>query len=120
MFVGVVVEDRVLMLYRGDELGFSWLYGSCFMACSHCTEGGPGPGTGPGTGRMGYYILCCTVHTALGTGTGTGPGPGPGPGNCTMGCGPIFPYLICVPVMRCNHIQLLCSYIMPFSIVVCS
>ena len=30
-------------------------------------------------------LLCCTVHTALGT------GPGTGPGNCTMGCGPIFP-----------------------------
>ena len=28
---------------------------------SHCTE--PGPGMGPGT--MGYYILCCTVHTAM-------------------------------------------------------
>ena len=66
------------------------------MARSDCTEGGPGPGTG----RMGYYILCCTVHTAVGLGMG--------PGNGTMGCGPIFLYLMCVPVMRCNHIQLLC------------
>ena len=56
------------------------------MARSDCTEGGPGTGMGPGTGRMGYYILCCTVHTALGLGTG------PGTGNCTMGCGPIFPF----------------------------
>ena len=71
------------------------------MARSDCTEGGAGPGTGPGTGRMGYYILCCTVHTAAGMGTGMGLG------NCIMGCGPIFPYLICVLVMRCNHIQLL-------------
>ena len=51
------------------------------MALSDCTEGGPGPGTG----RMGYTILCCTVHTAPGMGTG------PGTGKCTMGCGPIFP-----------------------------
>ena len=76
------------------------------MARSDCTEGGPGPGRGPGTGKMGYYyILCCTVHTALGRGRG------PGTGNGTMGCGPIFPlfpYLICVPVMLSNLIQLLC------------
>ena len=64
------------------------------MARSHCTE--PGMGLGTGTGTMGYYILCCTVHTVAGPGTGTGPG------NATMGFGPIFPYLICVPVMRCN------------------
>ena len=56
------------------------------MARSDCTEGGPGMGTGPGTGRMGYYILCCTVHTEL------GPGMGLGTGNCTMGCGLIFPF----------------------------
>ena len=56
------------------------------MAHSDCTEGGPGPGMGLGMGRMGYYILCCTVHTALGLGMG------PGMGNCTMGCGPIFPF----------------------------
>ena len=62
------------------------------LACSHCTE----LGMGPGMGTMGYYILCCTVHTVVGPGTGTGPG------NATMGFGPIFPYLICVPVMRCN------------------
>ena len=56
------------------------------MARSDCTEGGPGTGTEPGTGRMGYYILCCTVHTELGLGMGLGTR------NCTMGCGPIFPF----------------------------
>ena len=80
------------------------------MARSHCTEWG----TGAGTGRMGSYILCCTVHTVAGPGTGMGPG------NATMGFGPISPYLICVLVMHCNYFQLLCLYIMPFSIVVCS
>ena len=74
------------------------------MAHSHCTE--PGMGLGPGTGRMGTYILCCTVHTAAGMGTG--------PENATMGCGPIFPYLICTPEVRCNQFQLLFLYIMPF------
>ena len=82
------------------------------MARSHCTE--PGMGTGLGTGQLGYHILCCTVHTVVGPRTGTGLG------NATMGFRPIFPYLICVPVMRCNQFQLLCLYIMPFSIVVCS
>ena len=76
------------------------------MAHSHCTE--PGPGT------MGYYILCCTVHTA------PGPGTGMGTGNWSMGFGPIFPYLIWSPVLRCNQFQLLCWYIMPSLIVVCS
>ena len=35
------------------------------MAHSHCTD--PGPVLGPelGTGTMDFYILCCTVHTAL-------------------------------------------------------
>ena len=84
------------------------------MARSHCTERGTGVGTGPGTGRMGSYILCCTVHTVAGPGMRTGLG------NATMGFGPIFPYLICVLVMCCNYFQLLCLYIMPFSIVVCS
>ena len=78
------------------------------MARSHCTEPGTGPGPGTGTGRMGTYILCCTVHTAAGPGTGTGPESG------TMGCGPIFPYLICTPEVRCNQFQLLFLYIMPF------
>ena len=64
--------------------GASLTTGAPFLARSDCTEGGPGTGTGPGTGRMGYYILCCTVHTAL----------GPGTGNCTMGCGPIFPFSV--------------------------
>ena len=82
------------------------------MARSHCTEPGIGPGTG--TGQLGYHILCCTVHTVAGPGMGTRPG------NGTMGCGPIFPYLLCVLVMRCNQFQLLCLYIMPFLIVVCS
>ena len=36
------------------------------MACSHCTEGGPGTGPGPGTGS--------TVHIAAGAGPGTGLG----------------------------------------------
>ena len=72
------------------------------MARSHCTEPGPEPGPGPGTGRMGYYILCCTVHIAAGPGTGTGPG------KWSMGFGPIFPYLIWSPVLRCNQFQLLC------------
>ena len=84
------------------------------MAHSHCTEWGTGPGTGSGMGQLGYYILCCTVHTVVGLGTGMGLG------NGTMGCGPIFLYLICVLVMCCNQFQLLCFYIMPFSIVVCS
>ena len=82
------------------------------MARSDCMELGRGPG--PGMGRMGYYILCCTVHTAAGPGMGTGLG------KSAMGCGPIFQYLICVPVMSCNQFQLLCLNIMPFSIVVCS
>ena len=58
------------------------------MARSDCTEGGPGPGRGPGRGRMGYYILCCTVHTAPGRGRG------PGMGNGTIGYGPIFRFSI--------------------------
>ena len=43
------------------------------MARSHCTglELGAGPGMGMGT--MGYYILCRTVHTALGLGLGPDP-----------------------------------------------
>ena len=43
------------------------------MAGSHCT--GQGQGAGPGTrlGTMGYYILCRTVHTALGPETGPDP-----------------------------------------------
>ena len=32
------------------------------MACSHCTEGGPGPGTGAGS----------TVHIVVGSGPGMG------------------------------------------------
>ena len=63
-------------------------------------------GPGMGTGQLGYHILCCTVHTVAGPGTGLG--------NGTMGCRPIFLYLICVPVMCCNQFQLLCLYIMPF------
>ena len=34
------------------------------MACSHCTEGGPGAGTGPGAGS--------TVHIVAGPGLGMG------------------------------------------------
>ena len=71
------------------------------MARSHCTE--------PGTGQMGYYVLFCTVHTVMGMGMVLGPGKGTGKR-----------YLICVPVMRCNHFQLLYLYIMPFSSVICS
>ena len=33
------------------------------MAHSHCTE--PGLGMGPWTGTVGFYIICCTVDTAL-------------------------------------------------------
>ena len=63
---------------------------------------GNGTGTGTRNGTIGLLILCCTVHTVGGPGVGTGLG------KCTMGCGPIFPYLICVPVMHFNHFQLLC------------
>ena len=103
---GNVLTRVCLSVHKGEGRGV--------MARSHCTEPGQGPGLGPGTGRMGSYILCCTVHTVAGPGTGLGLG------NGTMGCGPIFPCLICVPVMRCNQFQLLCLYIMPFSIVICS
>ena len=34
------------------------------MARSHCTEPGPGQGQGMGLEKMGFYILCRSVHTA--------------------------------------------------------
>ena len=38
---------------------------SALMAHSHCTELEPGMRMELEMGTMGFYILCCTVHTAL-------------------------------------------------------
>ena len=67
------------------------------MARSHCT--GPRPEAGPGMGleAMGYYIICITVHTALGLKMGLDP------------LSPIVPVLFPVPV----PFSFLCSVNVP-------
>ena len=58
------------------------------MACSHCTEPGPGQGPGMGTEKNGFlYIMQTCSYCREG---GPGPGGETGTGNLVMGSIPIF------------------------------